>query len=114
MPGARAKLSGISRAAPQADAILLCERRSGERPVKRSATDQETVADADTRAEFRKKSRPGYSNRVPAAVAQPVPMRLSSASKISIADLEANSSPPAPSSKAAVTFCDPRRTPLAL
>ena len=55
-----------------------------------------------------------YSNRVPAALAQPVPIRLSLASKTWIAELEVNSFPLAPSSKAAITFCDPMNTPLAL
>lgn len=55
-----------------------------------------------------------YSNRVPAAVAQPAPIRLSLASKTSIAEWVVNSSPLAPSSRVAVIFCDPIKTPLAL
>ena len=55
-----------------------------------------------------------YSNRVPAALAQAVPIRLPLASKIWIAEFVVNSSPVAPSSKRAITFCEPINTPLAL
>jgi hypothetical protein len=55
-----------------------------------------------------------YSNRAPTAVAQPVPIRLSLTSRILIAERDANSSPLAPSSNAAMTFTDPSKTPLAL
>jgi hypothetical protein len=54
-----------------------------------------------------------HSNRFPAAVAQPATMRLSLAAKTSIEEFVVNSSPLAPSSKAAVTFCDPMNSPLA-
>ena len=54
-----------------------------------------------------------YSNRVPAAVAQPVAIRLPLASKISIVEFVVNSLPLAPSSKAAVIFCEPTKIPLA-
>jgi predicted DNA-binding protein (UPF0251 family) len=57
---------------------------------------------------------PAYSNRVATAVAQPAPIRSSLTSRISMTERDANSSPLAPSSKAAVTFCDPTKTPLAL
>ena len=55
-----------------------------------------------------------YSNRFPTAVAQPVPTTLPLTSRTLISDLEAKSSPPAKSSKAAVIFCEPRRTPPVL
>jgi hypothetical protein len=55
-----------------------------------------------------------YSNRVPAAVAQPAPIGLPLTSRTSIADVVVNSSSPGPSSKAPVTFCDPMKTPTAL
>jgi hypothetical protein len=57
---------------------------------------------------------PSYSNRFPAAVAQPVPITLSLASSTSIVDLVANSTPFASSSRPALTLCDPRKTPVAL
>jgi hypothetical protein len=56
----------------------------------------------------------GYSNRLPTAVAQPVPMMASLASRISMTERDANSSPFPASSNAALIFCDPRNTPLAL
>jgi hypothetical protein len=55
-----------------------------------------------------------YSNRVPAAVAQPVPIGLPLTSKTSMVDVVVNSSSPGPCSKAPVTFCDPTKTPTAL
>ena len=60
-------------------------------------------------------TKPGhvYSNRVPATIAQKVPITLPLGSKISTAECVVNSSPLAPSSKVDVTFCDPIKTPLA-
>ena len=55
-----------------------------------------------------------YSNRVPATIAQKVPITLPLASKISTAECVVNSSPLAPSSKIDLTFCDPIKTPLEL
>ena len=59
------------------------------------------------------KAREPYSNRVPTAVAQPVPITAPLTSRISMAERDANASPPAPSSNVAVIFCDPSNTPLA-
>jgi hypothetical protein len=68
--------------------------------VKLSATDQEAVADTETKAEVpHEEAAQANSNRVPTAVAQPVPIRLLLTSKISITDFDANSSPLTPSSK---------------
>ena len=55
-----------------------------------------------------------YSNRVPTLVAQPMPTRLLFTSSTSIRERDAKSSPFPPSSRAALTRCDPRSTPLAL
>jgi hypothetical protein len=69
--------------------------------------------DIETEAEVLHESRQAYSKRVPTAVAQPVPITAPLTSRVSMVDRDANSSPLAPSSKAAVTFCAPRNTPLA-
>jgi hypothetical protein len=55
-----------------------------------------------------------HSNRVPTAVAQPVPITAPLTSRVSRAERDANASPSPPSSSVALTFCDPRKTPLAL
>ncbi len=54
-----------------------------------------------------------YSMRVPTPVAQPVPIKLSFASKISTAALVVKPLPLPLSFKAAVTFCELMKTPLA-
>jgi hypothetical protein len=72
------------------------------------------VAETETEAEVaHEEAANTYSNRVPTAVAQPVPITLLLTSRISMTELETNSSPLAPSSNAAVIFCDPCRTALA-
>ena len=82
--------------------------------MKLSATAQEAVADTETDAEVPHEDADWLIRSASTAVAQPVPITSSLTSRISMAERDANSSPLAPSSKAAVTLCDPRKTPLAL
>jgi hypothetical protein len=109
LPGGKGQAIEDHSSGPAGRTRLILWEAAGTRPVKPVGRRRpEAAADPDAES-----SEQSYSNRVPTAVAQPVPITAPLTSRISMAERDANASPPAPSSNVAVIFCDPRKTPLA-